>query len=166
MAATQDPVGPASYSPPARGASGPRAGFWQRFGAALIDGIMLGVVNAVLKATLKGPGYALGVIIGIAYFVSLEGGPTGQTLGKRALGIRVVSFDTGGPIGYGRAFIRYVGKIIDFLCLLIGYLWMLWDSEKQCWHDKMASDVVVPVSAYPVGPVAADPPYPSDPFGT
>ena len=36
------------------------------------------------------------------------------------------------------------------LALLIGYLWMLWDKEKQCWHDKAANDVVVPVSAYPV----------------
>ncbi|HEU0318685.1 MAG TPA: RDD family protein, partial [Solirubrobacteraceae bacterium] len=81
-----------------------------------------------------------------------EGGPTGQTLGKRALGIRVVSFDTGGPIGYPRAFLRYIGRIIDFLVLLIGFLWMLWDREKQCWHDKLASDVVVPVSSYPTGP--------------
>ena len=32
----------------------------------------------------------------------------------------------------------------------IGYFWMLWDSERQCWHDKFATDYVVPVDAYPV----------------
>ncbi len=149
MATTEDPFG--TNPAYAKGASGPRAGFWQRLGAYLLDGILLAVINTVLLVGLKGVGYVLGVIVGIAYFVYLEGGPTGQTLGKRALGIRVVSFDTGGPIGYPRAFIRYIGRIIDFLVLLIGFLWMLWDREKQCWHDKLASDVVVPVSAYPTG---------------
>ena len=38
---------------------------------------------------------------------------------------------------------------------LLGYFWMLWDREKQTWHDKFANDVVVPTSAYPVVPPAA-----------
>jgi len=33
----------------------------------------------------------------------------------------------------------------------LGFFWVLWDTEKQCWDDKLASDVVGPVSAYPVG---------------
>jgi uncharacterized RDD family membrane protein YckC len=171
MATGQDPLGAASYSPPASGASGPRAGFWQRFGAVIVDGIIILVVELILIAALKNVGRLLAFIFSIAYIVYFEGGPTGQTIGKRALGIRVVSFDTGGPIGYGRAAIRYVGKIISGIFIFLGYLWMLWDPEKQCWHDKMASDVVVPVSAYPVGVTGvtgappADPPYPtSDPF--
>ena len=53
-------------------------------------------------------------------------------------------------IGYGRAFIRWLVSIISALILLLGYLWMLWDKEKQCWHDKAANDVVVPVQYYPV----------------
>ena len=36
------------------------------------------------------------------------------------------------------------------LPIFLGFFWMLWDKEKQCWHDKFASDVVVPVSAYPI----------------
>lgn len=130
--------------------SGPRAGFWRRFAAALLDGIILGLANTILLVALKGVGYALGIIIGIAYYTLLEGGPRGQTLGKQALGIRVISFDTGGPIGYGRGFIRYVGRIISAIVIFIGYLWMLWDKERQCWHDKLAGDVVVPVSDYPL----------------
>lgn len=148
MSFTQEaPPAPQSFA--SGGPSGPRAGFWQRFAAAIIDGVLLGVINGILFAALKGAGYGLGVVLGIAYFTYFEGS-TGQTLGKRALGIRVIDFATGGPIGYGRAFIRYIGKIVSTVVLLLGYLWMLWDSEKQCWHDKFASDVVVPIASYPL----------------
>lgn len=149
MATVEGSTAPATQY---RGASGPRAGFWRRFGAAFIDGVIVAVVISVLFAALRGPGYAIGLLLSIAYFVYFEGGPTGQTIGKRALGIRVIGFDTGGPIGYGRAFIRWIGRYVSAIVIYIGYLWMLWDREKQCWHDKFANDVVVPVSAYPVPP--------------
>lgn len=129
-----------------RNASGPRAGFWQRFGAVILDGILLAIPAVILVVALKGAAYPLELLVSIVYFVYFEGGPTGQTPGKRALGIRVVSMDSGGPIGYGRAFIRFVGRYISAALIYIGYLWMLWDTEKQCWHDKLASDVVVPAS--------------------
>ena len=57
---------------------------------------------------------------------------------------------TGSTIGYGGAFIRVIGKIVSGIACLLGYLWMLWDPEKQTWHDKFADSVVVPVSSYPV----------------
>ena len=62
----------------------------------------------------------------------------------------MIDFSGGGPIGYGRAFIRYIGRILSAIPLLLGFLWMLWDKEKQTWHDKFANSVVVPESAYPV----------------
>jgi uncharacterized RDD family membrane protein YckC len=132
-----------------RVASGPRAGFWRRFAAVFIDGIIVGIPFYILYAVSRGVGYGLGIIIGAAYFVYFEGGPTGQTFGKQAMGIRVIDFKTGGPIGYGRAFIRYIGRIVSEIPIFLGYFWMLWDKEKQCWHDKFASDVVVPVADYP-----------------
>lgn len=131
-------------------ASGPRAGFWIRFGGYLIDAVLLGIINTILLLALKGIGYALGIIIFIAYFTYFEGSESGQTLGKRAVGTRVIDFATGGPIGYGRAAIRTVGRYVSAIALLLGYLWMLWDPEKQTWHDKFASTVVVPETAYPV----------------
>jgi uncharacterized RDD family membrane protein YckC len=140
---------PVSGAPRSGRATGPRAGFWRRFAAAVIDGIIVGLAFVILYGLLKGAGYALGVLAGIAYFVYFEGGPSGQTPGKRALGIRVIDFATGGPIGYARAFVRYIGRIVSAVVIYIGYLWMLWDSEKQCWHDKLAGDVVVPASDYP-----------------
>ena len=138
-------------SSPSGGPSGPRAGFFTRLGAALIDGILLGIVGLVIDLIIGQTGGGIvGLILGIAYFGYLEGSNSGQTLGKRALGIRVIDFNSGGPIGFGRAVIRYFARILSAIACLLGYFWMLWDKEKQCWHDKLATDVVVPVSSYPV----------------
>jgi uncharacterized RDD family membrane protein YckC len=131
-------------------ASGPRAGFWQRFAAAFIDGVILGIINVILSIALKGAGSVLALVVTIVYFTYFEGSRRGQTPGKSALGIRVISFDGSGSIGYGRAFIRWIGRYVSAIPIFLGYFWMLWDRENQCWHDKFASDVVVPVSAYPV----------------
>jgi uncharacterized RDD family membrane protein YckC len=149
MSTTQDPFGTAP--PTTGGPSGPRAGFWTRFGASFIDGLIL-VVPYLIIAFAINPilGYAVYLLAGIAYFTYFEGGPTGQTFGKQALGIRVIDLATGGPIDYGRAFIRYIGRIVSAIVIYLGYLWMLWDPEKQTWHDKMAGSVVVPVANYPV----------------
>jgi len=138
--------------PPATGgASGPRAGFWRRFAGLIIDGIILGIVDGILRAILGyGAGVSLGFVIAAVYFTVLIGSARGQTVGQMALGIRVIDFNTGGPIGYGRAFIRWIVSYISAAVFLLGYLWMLWDKEKQCWHDKAANDVVVPVQYYPV----------------
>ena len=43
-----------------------------------------------------------------------------------------------------------MGRILSGLAVGLGYRWMLWQREKQCWHDTLAGDVVVPESAYPV----------------
>ena len=129
---------------------GPRAGFWRRFAAALIDGIIVGVVSGVLEAALHGVGYFLAVVLGVAYYGWLEGSASGQTVGKRGMGIRVYDLRSGGPIGPGRAIGRYFARILSAIPLFLGYFWMLWDDEKQTWHDKLVGSVVVPVSAYPV----------------
>ena len=147
MATVQHSEGsPSTYG----GASGPRAGFWRRLAGLLVDGIILAVVGAILQVALKGAGSALSVLASAAYFTLFVGSSRGQTPGMSALGIRVISFDGSGAIGYGRAFIRWIAGYLSFLVFFLGFLWMLWDKEKQCWHDKLASDVVVPVSEYPL----------------
>jgi len=145
------PTPPADPAWAAQGPSGPRASFGRRLVAYLIDAILLGIVYVVFAAIFdQAVGYGLSLLIGIAYFGYLEGGASGQTLGKRALGIRVIDFSSGGPIGYGRGVVRYLGRIVSGVVCLLGYLWMLWDKEKQTWHDKIATSVVVPVQYYPV----------------
>ena len=152
---SQPPPGEYQQAPPPPAptgrASGPRAGFWRRFAAAFVDGLILAIPNAIFLAAFE---YAtanlLSLILGIAYFTYFEGGKTGQTLGKLALGIRVIDFKAGGPIGYARGLLRYIARFLSAVVFFIGYLWMLWDPEKQTWHDKIAGTVVVPVDAYPV----------------
>jgi uncharacterized RDD family membrane protein YckC len=130
-------------------ASGPRAGFFRRFAAALLDAIIVGVITGVIEAVIgRGIGSLVAVAIGIGYYGYLEGGESGQTLGKKALGIRVRDLRNGGPIGFSRGIIRYFSRILSTIPLLLGYFWMLWDNEKQTWHDKLAGSVVVPADAY------------------
>jgi len=143
------------YPPPPETVStavrGPRAGFWRRFAAALIDGILVGIIGGILEAIVHGAlGALVSLALGIAYFGWLEGSNSGQTVGKLAMGIRVYDFRRGGPIGTGRAIGRYFARWLSAIPCFLGYLWMLWDGEKQTWHDKLIGDVVVPVSAYPV----------------
>jgi uncharacterized RDD family membrane protein YckC len=134
-----------SSQPFAPAATRARAGFWRRFGAHLIDVIAINILATptgfVHNALLSTAGF---IVVYAAYYTSLEGGAYGQTVGKMALGIRVADIDGGGSIGYSRAFARAFGRIPSAMVLLLGYFWMLWDSEKQTWHDKMVSSVVVP----------------------
>jgi uncharacterized RDD family membrane protein YckC len=133
------------------GASGPRAGFWRRFAGAFVDGIILVVIGIILGIVFKSTGSIVSIVVGGCYFTLFIGSARGQTPGMSAVGIRVISFDGSGSIGYGRALIRWIGAYLAAIPLFLGYFWMLWDKEKQCWQDKLASDVVVPVSAYPIG---------------
>ncbi|MDP1804087.1 MAG: RDD family protein [Acidimicrobiales bacterium] len=131
--------------------SGPRASFGLRLVAALIDGVLFLVIGFIVRVILGDVlGSAVNLLLGLAYYAYLEGSPSGQTVGKRAMSIRVIDVRGGGPIGPGRALIRYIGRYVSALPCLLGFFWMLWDPEKQTWHDKFATTVVVPTSAYPV----------------
>jgi uncharacterized RDD family membrane protein YckC len=137
---TDDLPVPAPAPPPSQLA---RAGWWRRAGAWLLDGIVVGLITGILSTVLHDVGSSLGVLVSIAYFVFFEGGPQGAGAGKQAMRIRVVDARTSAPIGYRRAFVRWLGRILSALIFLLGYFWMLWDADSQCWHDKLAGDVVV-----------------------
>jgi uncharacterized RDD family membrane protein YckC len=150
MTTAQQPD-PFGATVPVKGPSGPRAGFWVRFGAFFLDGMLLLVPYVVAVAGAdKGTAVDVWMLASVLYFTLLEGGARGRTLGKRVFRIRVIDHATGGPIGYGRAFIRWIGLWVSFLPFLLGFLWMLWDPEKQTWHDRMSHSVVVPTRVYPV----------------
>lgn len=133
------------------GPSGPRASFFQRLGALLIDALIIGIPIGVLAAIANNQSLSiLWIAVAFVYFSYFEGSESGQTVGKRALGIRVLDFAGGGALGFGRGALRSLGRFVSgFICYL-GYLWMLWDREKQTWHDKIANSVVVPTQYYPV----------------
>jgi uncharacterized RDD family membrane protein YckC len=62
------------------------------------------------------------------------------------LNIKLINQDTGDEPGYGKAVIRYIVNIfcgITGILAIIGGLWMIWDSKKQTWWDKVAGTLVV-----------------------
>lgn len=121
-------------------------GFWIRLAAAVIDGLLLAIVNFVVGLAL-GMGdnpiaFVLNLAIGWTYhvaFIAIKG----QTLGKMALGIQVV--DSQGNIpGIGSVLLREtIGKLLSAIALGLGYLWVAWDKEKRGWHDHIGSTYVV-----------------------
>lgn len=94
----------------------------------LVVGIVLGVVAVV------------GLFI--IYIRSL--GRKGTTWGRTIVGVKVVDIDTGQPIGMPRALGRTLFEnIVSANVLYLGYLWMLWDKDRQTWHDKITRSTVV-----------------------
>jgi uncharacterized RDD family membrane protein YckC len=76
------------------------------------------------------------------YFVVLTG-QRGRTLGKMALRIQVVD-EAGQAPGLKRALLREtLGKLVSTVVLGVGFPWVVWDKEKQGWHDKIASTHVI-----------------------
>ncbi|MGW1991063.1 RDD family protein [Embleya sp. NPDC001921] len=72
-------------------------------------------------------------------------GKTGQTIGKRAVGIKVLRESDGMPTGFGMAFVRGLAHFLDTIACFLGWLWPLWDDKKQTFADKVCSTVVVKV---------------------
>lgn len=139
------------------------AGFWHRFGAFVIDaivliaaavaiGLVLGLVAggftgdaAVLEEdeTAAGAFFQLLALLGQwLYFALMESSSKQATLGKMAVGLRVTDMD-GNRVGFGKATGRYFGKIVSGLILGIGYLMIAWTKKKQALHDQMAGTLVL-----------------------
>jgi uncharacterized RDD family membrane protein YckC len=151
---------PAGYPPAGYPPAGyPAAGYGQapavqyaswiaRVGSLIIDWLPYGVILAVGRAVNGeiGAVYYVFLLIGLAYWGWnrwYTAGHSGQSLGRRALGIRLVSLTTGQPIGAGLAFGRDVLHILDLIPCLVGFLWPLWDAQKQTFADKIVKTVVV-----------------------
>jgi uncharacterized RDD family membrane protein YckC len=120
------------------------ASFWRRFAGLFLDGLVLGCVSGFFTLLLGNDSTiatALGVLAGVVYQVYFFTG-SGQTLGSKVMGIQVIGVD-GNPLSVGAALARVLGAYVSGVLLGIGYLWMLWDANKQTLHDKMAGSVVV-----------------------
>ena len=82
------------------------------------------------------------IVLYLLYF-TLFTGWRGQTPGKMLVGIRVVDAAGEDP-GLRRAFMReVVGKFLSSTALYVGFLWPIWDAQRQAWHDKIAETWVV-----------------------
>jgi len=147
------------------------AGFWIRFVALIIDSIILGFVSFVLMMPLLGAlgltavgmgdisdmeeTAMLGLLAGFGttlyisnfiitwlYYSLLQSGKWQATLGKKAVGIKVTDLN-GERISFLTATLRYFGKIISGMIMLIGYLMAAFTAKKQALHDLIASTYVV-----------------------
>ena len=127
-------------------ASARKAGFWIRAVATIIDSVMLGFLGGVLGGAFgQEVGGSLSFIIGLAYVMGFWV-TTGQTVGHKILGLRVVRSD-GAPLTLTNAIMRYLGVLLSGAAFGIGFIWVAFDANKQGWHDKIAGTYVVHVEA-------------------
>jgi uncharacterized RDD family membrane protein YckC len=133
------------------------AGFWKRFAAAIIDGIItsigavaVGFVFGVVMvaggtsdpAVVQAMANILGIVLFWIYFAAMESSSSQGTLGKMALGIKVTDL-AGNRIGFGKATGRHFGKLVSYIILFVGFLMVGFTQKKQGLHDMMAGCLVV-----------------------
>jgi uncharacterized RDD family membrane protein YckC len=164
------PVAAAPYQPavPFAGAAavarGVRyGGFWIRFLAAIIDGIivqavvfplslliggvtgMAGAISGVENTGLRIMGGAFGFVIGVAgawlYEAFMESSARQATLGKMIFQMKVTDL-AGNRITFGRASGRHFAKWLSALTLFIGYVIAGFTERKQALHDMIAGTLV------------------------
>ncbi len=148
------------------------AGFWLRFVAAIIDGIIIGILQFVVIApilavigigvssdiansseadalalvakitALFGAVGLIGQVVNVLYFSFMESSKFQATIGKLALGLIVTDIN-GEKLDFVKALIRNVSKIVSAVILMIGYLLAAFTEKKQALHDIIASTLVV-----------------------
>ncbi|TQV73820.1 hypothetical protein FLL45_13200 [Aliikangiella marina] len=152
------------YQPPTSQAQPPMAagfvygGFWKRFFAYFIDGIifnftffMIAIWGFGAAASLNDP-FAMSSSVGLIYlfyylswwmYYALQESSNAQaTIGKRALGIKVVDMN-GHALSFAHAAGRQAAGAITAFTLLIGYLLAAFTKRKQALHDLIAGTVIV-----------------------
>lgn len=136
------------------------AGFWRRYAALMLDGALVLVAYSILMRLALGfygvdaaelsaetrqfiETLAQAAFGFLYHWLMLHG--LGATLGKRALGIRVVDRDTLGPLSLGQAALRTFGTYLSLLLLTIGYLMAAIDPQKRALHDRLARTLAIRV---------------------
>ena len=147
------------------------AGFWVRFAASLLDALLLlviavaiGFAIALIAVLLGFPVSSLrdeawtnliGVVLSWLYFATLESGPRCATYGKRAFHLQVLGADDLTRIGFLRATVRWLGRLLSTFLLFVGYLMQPFTPRKRALHDYIAGTVVVVQVRYSRGLVLA-----------
>ncbi|MFZ2188910.1 MAG: RDD family protein [Candidatus Moraniibacteriota bacterium] len=127
------------------------AGFWIRFAAAFIDGLVLSIPQAIVRVFVTvanfGEMYAitssvLSCLVTWAYYVLMTNNYQ-ATLGKKAVGIRVLSGNLE-RLTLNQVLLREtVGKLVSMLIIMIGYIMAGFTEKKRALHDIIANTVVV-----------------------
>jgi len=130
-------------------------GFWIRFFAVFIDALIIGVPFWILDGLISeidldessleivGAMSAIASLsVGWLYEALLTSSPRAATLGKQAVGLRVIDID-GSPTSFRRATGRHFAKILSGLFLAIGYLISVLDPQKRTFHDHLCKTLVI-----------------------
>lgn len=170
VSATPAAADVSSLAPPAPTALGVHAarygGFWRRFWAYVVDGIVLNILSLPITLTILYPilpylgesdpspevaaslvlamflGSGLCAVMAWLYFAFMESSSKQATLGKLLVGVKVTDLE-GRRIRFVRATGRYLGRILSGLILCIGYLMVAFTEKKQGLHDMLAGTLVV-----------------------
>ncbi len=102
--------------------------------------ILITVVVALFSADLSN---VVGLVVLVVY--GYMTGSTGQTPGRRIVGVKVLKIADGQVLGAGLGIARQFCHILDALPILLGFFWPLWDKKNQTFADKIVSSVVVKV---------------------
>lgn len=111
----------------------PRASFWERLAAALLDVILVSILCGVF--------HHIAPVVALLYFAGLWAWK-GTTIGGIVVGLKVVRAD-GKPLSFPVTLVRSLAAAFSILVLCLGFIWIAWDPEKQGWHDKIAGTVVL-----------------------
>ncbi|MFZ0904494.1 MAG: RDD family protein, partial [Mycobacterium sp.] len=72
-------------------------------------------------------------------------GVGGSSIGKSVLKFKVVSENTGEPIGFGMSVLRQISHVVDAVPFYLGYLFPLWTAKRQTLADKIMGTVCLPL---------------------
>jgi uncharacterized RDD family membrane protein YckC len=106
-------------------------------GALAIDAVMI----AIIVNMLNDSGSSLWLLLLGAYGAVMWKLRV-TTIGGIVFGLKVVRVD-GRPIDWPTAIVRALSCFLSFVIVGLGFLWIIFDDDKQAWHDKIAGTVVV-----------------------
>ncbi|RTL63092.1 MAG: RDD family protein [Pseudonocardiaceae bacterium] len=138
----------------------PYAPWGTRVASYLIDALIpaaIAIVGSLLMIPAVSAGDSSGVglmmiIMVVVYLAAFafvlwnscyRQGTTGQSIGKKVVGTKLVRVRDGQPVGFGMAFVRQLAHVLDSIPFYLGYLWPLWDERRQTFADKVCDTVVV-----------------------
>ena len=117
--------------------------FSGRFVALMIDGIIFSIIYAILKLFFgKEMGSFIHIVLTWLYNALLLSSNWQATVGKRLMNIKITDMQ-GQRISFSRAILRYFASWLSLIILFIGYLMMLFNSQKQTLHDKIAGTLAI-----------------------
>lgn len=144
IAPTPEATAPASQAhvaTPSVDESLPRAGFWIRMGALCIDMIIVGIIIGTLRSVHSWESDNP-FLIALAIYGAIMWKLKSTTVGGIVFHLRVVRVD-GHPIEWSTAIVRALSCLLSLVVLGLGFIWIVFDRNRQGWHDKIAGTVVV-----------------------